>query len=255
MARISGILNLEFYACTEGNMADPGDNTTQSFPTGDVRSSEEEAMIDGSGQGVASWPDEPFLNIWVKPRGTMRAIVDSDPKRYIHLLAILLGIEQALGLASDLSVGDSTSLPAIFLFAVFVGAILGFIYLYVGGAILRWTGSLLGGEATSTDVRAAVAWSSVPVIVSLLLWIPLVALYGNEMFGSTTPRMDASPWGLLIISILQVASGFWALFILLKTLGEVHRFSAWRGLLTYMIPLLAFGVVLFGCNLLAAVLG
>jgi hypothetical protein len=57
---------------------------------------------------------------------------------------------------------------------------LGIIHLDIGGAILRWTGSWFGGQASSEEVRAAIAWSSVPRIWALLLLIPELALFRNE---------------------------------------------------------------------------
>jgi len=57
-----------------------------------------------------------------------------------------------------MSAGDELSVPIIFIAALIVGSIGGVISLYIGGAILRWTGSLFGGQATSEEVRAAIAW-------------------------------------------------------------------------------------------------
>ena len=45
-----------------------------------------------------AWPKRPFLTIFYQPRSTIRAIVDSNPKKYLLLLASLTGIVQVLNL-------------------------------------------------------------------------------------------------------------------------------------------------------------
>jgi len=170
--------------------------------------------------------------------------VDYDPSHQVAILAVLAGIGQALDRASSRNLGDALSLPVILIICAVAGPIGGFISLYVGGALLRWTGSWLGGQAYSEEVRAALAWSSVPTVFSQALWIPELILVGKEMFTSATPRTDANP--LLAVFLLgvvgvQIVLGIWALVILLKCLGEVHRFSAWRAL----VALLAGGLILF----------
>ncbi|MEM6799590.1 MAG: hypothetical protein AAF589_08750, partial [Planctomycetota bacterium] len=50
---------------------------------------------------------------------------------------------------------------------------------------------------------------------------------------------------MIAIGAAQVVIGIWALVILCKCIGEVSRFSAWRGLGTILLAgLLIFGVML-----------
>lgn len=109
-------------------------------------------------------------------------------------------------------------------------------------------------------VRAAIAWSSVPLIWSLLLWPPELSLLGREMFTTATPTLDANPilfvpLGFLIL--LEVVVGVWAFVVFLKALGEAHGFSAWRSLgataIAVLLVLVLAVVVLIA--VLAAALG
>jgi hypothetical protein len=198
----------------------------------------------------------PFLSIWVKPRETIRRIVDTDPTQHVVLLAMLAGIGQALDRASSRNTGDSLPLVAILAVCIIAGPIGGIISLYLSGALFRWTGSWLGGQASSEEVRAAIAWSSVPTIFILPLWIPELLIFGEELFTSSTPRMEANPLLAIILLgflLIEIVVGVWAFVVLLQSLGEVHRFSAWKafgavilGILVVLVPILCIVGVFAG---------
>ena len=107
-----------------------------------------------------------LFTIWIYPRRTIREIVDSGSGQWTIFLSVLYGFEYALSQASSRNLGDEFSLPALLLITVIGGALGGIISVYFMGALLRWTGSWLGGEALPEEVRAAYAWSAVPVIFS-----------------------------------------------------------------------------------------
>ena len=206
----------------------------------------------------------PFFTMWTRPRRTMRAILETNPRRFVIPLAVLSGFGSALDRASGRSIGDGNTLPvwAIILLCVVAGALGGLLTVYGGGWLLRLSGGWLGGGGSYVGVRSALAWSSVPLIWSLLLWPPELALIGREMFTTATPTLDAYPvlwlpFGLLIL--LEVVIGIWAFVVFLKALGEAHGFSAWRSLAAaaiaaglVLIPILAVAVPL---AILASALG
>jgi len=190
----------------------------------------------------------PFLSIWVKPRETIRKIVETDPTKHVILLAMLAGIGQALDRASSRNAGDTIPLLAILGVCIILGPIGGIISLYLGGALYRWSGSWLGGKASSEEVRAAIAWSSIPTIFILPLWILELLIFGEEMFTSSTPNIDANPLLLAILlgfAAIELVVGLWALVVFLQSLGEVHGFSGWKafgtvflGTLVILVPIL-----------------
>ena len=177
----------------------------------------------------------PWLTIWTRPRATIRQIVDSDPKRLVLILAMGGGIAGTLERSAKKSLGDqvpSQYLPGVILMG---GALVGVLSLYLFGLIFRWTGRWLGGKADSVQVRAALAWSSVPIILALPLWIPLIALAGENLFKSGQPSRGLGPPQAIATTalggILTVVY-IWSYFTAVKTLAEVHQFSAWKALAT-----------------------
>jgi len=147
----------------------------------------------------------PWLAIWTRPRETIQQRIDHDPEAWVLALAAIAGIGKLLNNASSESLGDHLDLLTIFVIAVIGGSLAGIFGLYVGGALLRWTGRWIGGLATQLEIRAAIAWSSVPFIYSMLLWIPELALFGKELFTEATPRIQVqgfSAWCALGNSVL-----------------------------------------------------
>ncbi len=180
----------------------------------------------------------PWFTVWTKPRATMRAILDTDPKRMVVLLAALAGIGGALDMASLWDLGEMFSVPAIILTSICAGSATGIIMLYLSGALLSWTGTWLKGQATARDARAAVAWSTVPEIWALLLWIPELALYGRGLFVSDMSDLYGRPVLILVylfFILIELIISVWAIIVYIKCLAEAQRFSAWKALVNALM--------------------
>jgi len=197
---------------------------------------------------METMPLNPWFSMWLHPRRTIRQIVETNPERLVLSLAAVGGfIEGLTNMASD-SKGDDMSLRAILLATLIVGPIMGIVGLWVGGFLLRWTGGWIGGQADSRRIRATLAWANVPLVWSLLLWIPAILLFGLELFTEATPVLDASAQlaGLhLVFSVGIGIISLWSFVAFLHALGEVQGFSAWRSLLNSFLALLVFLVPLF----------
>ena len=93
------------------------------------------------------------------------------------------------------------------------------------------------------------------IIWSLLLWIPEVALFGNELFTTATPRLDGSV-GLTVLLlsffVVEAVIAVWAFVVFLKCLGQVQGFSAWKALGN---TLLVVPVILLPILLIALAVG
>ncbi len=182
-------------------------------------------------------PLSPWLSIWFKPRNTIKHILDTNSEKYVLLLAALSGIYRTLERATNISLGDIMSFIPLLLVCLIAGAILGVLGLYIGGRFFSWIGRSLGGQATSQEVRTAIAWSSVPDIVLLAIYIPIILIFGHNWFISSLEWM--SPILTVIIFITLTPIGIilliWRFFLFIKCLAEAHQFSAWKSLGTVVI--------------------
>jgi len=122
-------------------------------------------------------------------------------------------------------------------------AVVGVVFLYIGAAILTWSGGLLGGVASRVEMRAAMAWSQVPgiaaaivLVIAVLMGVPV-----PQAIGSTLPHIDPAFYKVLLVELVL---GLWSGIIGLYCIAEVHRFSTWRAFWTTLIPALVAMVVL-----------
>ena len=198
----------------------------------------------------------PWISTWTKPRATIRQIVDTNPTYLVLPLAMLAGVAQFLQRLTSPIAANAIPFVAILIAAAVIGPLGGIIGLYLVSALLRWTGSWLGGVATSQEVRAAYAWGQIPRICSLAILIPALFWFNRTIttgdfddVGSTTVFQVA-----LALSLLATVLGIWQAVLMVKCLAEVHRFSAWRSIGAYLLSgLIVFGVVIVPMIMLIAV--
>ena len=181
----------------------------------------------------------PWKEVWLHPRDTIKAILKYDPKYMVLPLAALAGIaNNALDFESmDAIVGGSS-----FIGSVFVAALLGIVSLYVYGFLLNLTGKWIKGKANALKLRAAIAWSSVPVVSSLLLFIPL-------FFGLN----NSAPGIVGISTITMIVLGVWSLVLYFSMLSEVQKFSVWKAILNQILAVIIVVIPLLILTVLASI--
>lgn len=196
----------------------------------------------------------PFVSMWFNPRDTVRGILQRDPTYLVMPLAAMGGILHGLDRASGKNVGDVLSLPAILAIVIPLGAVGGMLGLYMGGALLHFTGKWIGGTGSREDIRASVAWGTVPALWGGLLWIPNILLTGRAMFTSDFDDSTGASASMLLIAggclLVQVGAALWSVFTGLHSLGEAQGFSAWKalanGLLAGLVILVPLVVIVVG---------
>jgi len=204
-----------------------------------------------AGPAVSGGADNPFLTIWLHPRDTIRAIVATDPKRFVQSIVMLGGIFEALDRMASRNAGDLLSFPVILLIALIVGPLSGVLGLYLSAALLRFSGRWIGGTATPEAIRAAAAWGSVPLLAGNLLWLPALAIGGHDIFTAEMANTSGvAALALLGIWLVQIVAAVWSIFTGLHCLGEVQGFSAWKALgnavlagLVILVPVLVLAAI------------
>ena len=169
----------------------------------------------------------PWVSIWLKPRQTIRQIVDTNPQYLVlPLILVIGGIVGPTGYPRFLSGLFHVSGPFALIMEVGLGCLSSLIGLYVFGWLYRWVGSWFGGQAKNVEVRTVIAWLQIPMFVALLLWF--------------CSRSVSSSSHLLAIFLFIAGCGVsvWGSVLTCHALGEVHHFSAWKGLGTMVLSVL-----------------
>jgi len=179
----------------------------------------------------------PFFSIWVLPRSTIRRVVDTEPDGPVIAIAWTLGalialtfhvLVNAAVLPFEAPDWIKQMGPAAMGMTIFSSGIAAIGLVYLLGFIYNWAGRLLGGIADVRDVRSAIAWGWVPLII-----LSLVVMTAT-VFAPTASSWDRAPETLLdrisAWNVAEVAIAIWSVVVSIQTLAEVHRFSAARAL-------------------------
>ena len=190
----------------------------------------------------------PWLAIWVKPRKTIRAILEMGPNYQLGILSAIYGLHylfytsQFFGLAGAFPVG------LIILAAVILAIPIGYIVFSLSSFFILIFGKLLGGKGGFKSIRCTVAWCALPNVINIILWFILIGFFGREVFmqgfAATMPAHHVLL--LQVCMLLQAGVFFWALVILINGLAEVQGYSVWMGLLNLILASIVMGLVFYG---------
>lgn len=180
----------------------------------------------------------PWFSIWVRPRSTLRGILDRPRGRSVFWLAMAGGIAHYFHAvkfsgqtmeALNESAGTLTTLELLVSIAA-GGAIGGLLIVYLGAALLGWTGSLFGAGGRDKHLEVALAWSAVPMIWGLPAWLLLLPVEHQALFVGLVPTGVAHIGLSGLLAIAQLVIPVWWFVVFLKCVGEAQGYSAWHAL-------------------------
>lgn len=165
-------------------------------------------------------PASPWVSIWLSPRRTIDRIA-AQPRQPVWPLAGLGALSGFFGQLVSSGFAGLLLDWRLLLVMTFAGAIIGIGWFYLAAWVYGWIAGLLGGRASAHEVRAAFAWSGVPVIVGFAVVVAL--------FTAGAPSLPLA--GVVAIC------GVWSFVVLLGMLSRVERFGLWRAIVAY-VPVL-----------------
>jgi hypothetical protein len=195
-------------------------------------------------------PIRPLHDVWLKPRRVFRELADKPIGATDYLLGAAQGMVSWLFLSREQGAGATSSLGQIFGTAVIVGPIAGIAGLYIMTAIYARLGRRAGGVSTRNQVFHVFAYSSVPLLASLAVWV-VTALLAGEMAFIKTPRADTEPFidwllqGQLIIHGLLIA---WSYLLQVMGFSEVEGLATGRAFKIWVLGqvLIALALLVLG---------
>jgi hypothetical protein len=176
-----------------------------------------------------------WRSVWLEPRAAARAASGGDAAGFVILVAWLVGILDMLQTSALRASMKAHWGAYALLLAVGMGPLLGYGYFGLAGLLMARIGRLLGGVADVSDTRVALAVGTIPELLALPFWIPVLAIYGIEIFTEGHP----APTGLLIFGGLQLLFWAWGWCLRFACLAEVNDFSIARAVLTVLLSWLA----------------
>ena len=106
----------------------------------------------------------PWLSIWVKPRETIRALVDYNVNFRFIVMCAIYGILYMLQTSQFLALGRSSSLLVIIILSVVLAIPAGYIVFNISSFFAFLLGKLIKGKGSFKQVRTVTYWSTVPML-------------------------------------------------------------------------------------------
>jgi hypothetical protein len=199
-------------------------------------------------QVIKSVEGNPWLSIWTEPRKTIRLIINANPKFGFLILSAVYGLPVALDLAQSLAVSANIPIWAILIGSLVICTFIGVIGISISAWLLQLTGRWIGGQGNFQTVRAAVTWSNVPNIATILMWLVLFGVFGGQVLNkefSETQFVGYHAGILFLVMLIETIVSIWGFVILINALAEVQKFSIWRALLNVVIPFVAVAAIIW----------
>lgn len=190
----------------------------------------------------------PWLSIWTSPRETIRQINEQNPNRALFALCWIYGFSALLNLSQSMMLGASLSTIAILIIALILAPLYGYINFSIWSFFVHIVGKLFKGAATFKSVRSAYAWSSVPILINVPLWLLMVALFGHQLFLNM-PNAETLSGGkvfiLFAVLILKVIISVWSFVIYVIGLSEVQKYSVLRSIFNILVTAVLVAVLVY----------
>jgi hypothetical protein len=182
----------------------------------------------------------PWADMWSQPRSTIRALTSTTPSYGIYYLATLYVLQSFFFYCNWWSIGLRPDYPLVLTLGALLSPLAGFIWLHFVTGIYYLTGRLLRGDAPFSHLRTAMAWSSIPFAITLLMWLLLICLnveytFIQEIEGSSS----------LFIYLISGIVSCWSLVLLIQCLREIQQFSVRRALFNVFLSWLLSSLICF----------
>lgn len=196
--------------------------------------------------------------MWVRPKKTIREIVNYNNRLGFIGLCFLYGIAQGSHFSQAFSLGAYFSLWIIIAFIVALAIPIGAISFSLTSLLFYWTGKIIRGKSSYHDIRAAVSWSNVTTIVSIVFIGLMVLTFGESFFYRKFAETVFEDWRVaLLVSFLlaEFTLALWKFVIFILALGEVQGFSGWMAVLNIVLVVIVYFIFFFLLDKLLALVG
>ncbi len=189
--------------------------------------------------------NNPWFSMWVSPRATIRSIVEQNPKKCLWILAFIYGFTSLLNAFQSVPIATVIGLLPMFFIAVVLATFWGYVFFSLWSWVVTFTGRMFKGKATFLEARAAYAWSCVPLMGNVILWLALVGFYGKMLFFGPQQQVALSGPAVTILFLVLIGKlifAVWSVVLYLQALAEVQGYSVLRSIGNVIVAAIFLGV-------------
>ena len=189
---------------------------------------------------------QPFFMIALYPRATIRFCLMFKPLVYFVFIGIVGAFSTELVRFAkeeydfQFTLGDIVSSSMIFSVITFVTSTA------ILAIILQFLGSSLGGKGTFKQMFRALSLTYFPfiwILPMLLFWMQL-SPESYFVYGDFTQSVGDKIMGFIGLVVILLAC-IWSLFLVLKAIQEVQRFSMAKAITALAICILTVSVIIY----------
>ncbi|PCI96138.1 hypothetical protein COB11_00220 [Candidatus Aerophobetes bacterium] len=202
--------------------------------------------------------ENPWWSMWVKPKETIRNIINYNHSYCFIWLCLLYGFIESVHIAQGLSLGGYLPMWITLLISIALAIPVGAISFSLTSLFVYWTGKLIKATGTYKEIRASVAWSNVTTMFSVILVAILIVTFGNAVFFRNfyeASFSSAKAIVLILILVVEVVLAIWRLVIFIKSLAEVQGCSGWMAFLNVILASVLASILYFSIILCLSFVG
>lgn len=190
----------------------------------------------------------PWISIWTHPRETIAKIVSENPNRSLWLLAAIYGFCSLLNLSQSLALGASLNTLAILFLTIVLSPLYGWVSFAIWSGFVLITGKLFKGQGNFQTIRAAYAWSCVPLAVNIPLWLLMLLIFQGAVFVNFPDAANLNYFQICVLFAVMVGKvilAIWSLVIFINGLAEVQKYSVLKSIFNIILAAIVLGILFF----------
>ncbi|MEX0602541.1 MAG: Yip1 family protein [Bacteroidota bacterium] len=186
---------------------------------------------------------ETAWEILESPRSAFRRIALADRKNYVLVLFLLFGTALAVALSWYTRLGRHFDTLLDFLPVVSAGGIaIGGVLVVILPAGYHILARMMGGGGSYRASVGLLAYSAIPIILSLIFVLPIELLtFGMYLFTSNPHPYVIKPVSYIVLVSLDVLLAVWSMVLAGIGTSVVHRMGRWKSAMLVMVLLAVLG--------------
>ncbi len=177
-----------------------------------------------------------FWGLIDHPGQTLRRVVLAKQKNYVFILLMLLGIAISLAASSTWKLGRIVPYGWLIAAGVVGGPLVGILFGILATVVAKSVMRLFGGRGSTRNLRAVLAYGTVPVVFLLVIVYPLeFGIFGQYLFDHNPPPSTLQPVADYVLMALNGLGLLWAVVLYGRGCAIACSVSWWKGIVTAAI--------------------
>lgn len=194
-------------------------------------------------------PKNILSKIWLSPKESFKFIDNYKYDKHVILLLILSGIVRAFDKAISKNMGNDFSIWGIIIISILIGTTCGWIINYLYAATISLTGKWFNAKGDTRSILRVIAYALTPSIISLVLLLVRISIYGNAVFQSPDNYFNGQFDEIIyyLFYFIDLILVIWTMVLFVIGVSVAQRISIGKAILNLILP--AFLIILSALTL------